>query len=313
MKYLTMVARNGMPKAPANSMNFTLIADDFSIHTMSGNKLAAAINDKKVVVTNMSVSAKGLVSTNGALDKYTLIDNTGNVVGVPRNVILNRIEVNNKLAGYVMFSAAGVISRISVADAATLANNGLIANGKVRHTADGDIVAAIGGNYPLIETKLEDAKVEKPVIDLVFFGSAIDGAKMCKFAGVTITSKSAATLAKKYSSLKNENAKLIKELKENFGYTDEELKSFEIKQAPGAGFYGVYMVPAVSSLMSSASKVKCSISKLMIGCKDRSVEDSDESIVIYDIKKKSIVNSQEGTEKSDAKLKKYAAEVIKKL
>lgn len=308
-----MVARNGMPKAPANSMNFTLIADDFSIHTMSGNKLAAAINDKKVVVTNMSVSNKGLVSTNGALDKYTLIDTTGNIVGVPRNVILNRIEVNNKLAGYVMFTAAGVISKISVAEAATLANNGLIANGKVRHTADGDIVAAIGGNYPLIETKIEDVKTEKPVVDLVFFGSAIDKDKMCKFAGVTITSKSAATFAKKYSLLKSENEQLIKGLRDDLGYTEDELKSFEIKQAPGAGFYGVYRLAAVISLMASASKVKCSISKLMIGCKDRSVEDCDESIVIYDIKKKSIVNSQEGTEESDAKLKKYAAEVIKKL
>ena len=73
------------------------------------------------------------------------------------------------------------------------------------------------------------------------------------------------------------------------------------------------MLPTVFSMIESASKVKCNIGKLMVGCKDRSVADSSESIAIYDLKKKAIVNSQEGTEKSDAKLKKYLDEIVKKV
>ena len=240
MKYLTMVARSGDPKGPSGSMIYTLVGDDFSINTMKGDKLAAAINDKKINVTNMSVGPKGLVSTNGAINKYTTIDQNGNIVGTPHCVILNRIEVNGKLAGYVIFTHTGIITKVSVADAASLATQGLVANGKVRHTDNGDIVASISGNYPLVEKQLSEAKEEPPVIDLVFFGSAISGSKFIKFGGITITSKSAKTIAKAFSKLNEENTKLRTTLANDFGYTQEELKSFEVKQAPGAGFYGVY-------------------------------------------------------------------------
>ena len=312
MKYLTMVARNGDPKAKANMMHYTLIGDDFSIHTMSGDKLAAAINDGKAVVTNLAVSAKGLVSTNGAMDKYTTINPMGNVVGTPRHVILNRMEVNGKLSGYVVFTANGVIAQMKVAEAAALASQGLIANGKIRHTAEGDIVAAIGGNYPLIETKIEAPKADKPTVDVVFFSSALKDGKTLCYGGVTVTSKNAATLAKMHKTLVDGNKNLMDKLAERYGFTADELKSFEIKQAPGAGFYGVYAISTVNKLIESG-KTKCSIGKLMIGCKDCADKENPESIVIYDTKKKAIVNSQEGTTKSDARLKKYVAEVTAKL
>ena len=312
MKYLTMVARCGEPKVAANLLKYTLIGDDFSIHTMTGDKLAAAINDGKAVVTNMAVSAKGLVSTNGALDKYTLIHPAGGIIGTPRVVILNRVETNGKLTGYIVFNVDGMVSQITVADAAALATKGGIANGKIRHTAEGDIVAAIGGTYPLLEKVIKTPKTDKPTVDIVFFGSALKDGKLVKFAGATVTSKDAMAIRKIHTTLDSNNKKLTNKLGADYGYTADDLKSFEIKQAPGAGFYGVYPLAVVEKLMETG-KVKCSIGKLMVSCKDTQEAEAAESIVIYDTKKKSIINSQEGTAKSDAKLQKYVDEVKDKI
>lgn len=306
-----MVARSGNPKGNTGEMNYTLVGDDFSIHTMKGDKLAQSINSNKIKVNNMAVTAKGLVSTNGAIDKYTTFDNFGNIIGTPRCVVLNRIEKNGKLSGYVLFTNTGVITQIDIASASKLAINGLIANGKVRHTAEGDIVSSITGQYPLVEIQLNDVKEETPNIDVVFFGSAISGGKAIHFGGVTVTSKSSKTIAKMFTTLNSASIRLREKLAEDYGYSEDELKSFEFKQAPGAGFYGVYPIDTVNKLMGSG-KVKCSIGKLMVGCSDRSDKDNPESIAVVDMKKKSIVNSQEGTAKSDEKLKKYVADVLNK-
>ena len=309
MKYLTMVARCGEPKTVANLLKYTLIGDDFSVHTMTGDKLSAALNDGKVVVTNMAVSAKGLVSTNGALDKYTLVHPTGGIIGTPRVVILNRVETNGKLTGYIVFHTNGVVAQISVADAAALAGKGLIANGKIRHTAEGDIVSAIGGNYPLLEHIVKSDKPEKPIIDVVFFGSALKAGKLVKFVGANVTCKDAMAMPKILTTLESNNKKLTNKLGADYGYSAEDLKSFEVKPVSGAGFYGVYPMALVQKMMQNG-KAKFT-GKVFVNCKDAADADAPESIVVYDTKKKAVVSSQEGTEKSDAKLKTYLDEVKK--
>ena len=309
-----MVARNGNPKVKGSPMSYTLIGDDFSIHNMSADKLAAAINDKKAVVTNLAVTAKGLVSTNGAMDKYTTIGPDGQVIGVPRVVILNRVETNNKLSGYIVFNTNGFIGQMTVPQAAELAANGLIANGKIRHTAEGDIVAAIGGNYPLIEHQINTApdKADKPTVDLVLFGSALKSGKTLRYAGVVISSKNARTLANMSKALNTANAKLIDKLVAGYGYDAEGMGSYKLRQYTGAAVYGVYPMETITKLLETG-KVKCSLGKLIVSCLDCNEADAAESIAIYDTKKKAVVSSQEGTEKSDARLKKYIAEVAEKL
>lgn len=313
MKYLTMVMRSGNVNEP-NMMSYTLIGDDLSIHTMTGSKLAEAINTKKANVVNMAVSAQGLVSTNGSIKNYTTIGLDGALVGTPRCVILGRKEVDGKLHSYLVFNTNGTIGFMSPAEAAKLAASGMLANGKIRHTAEGDIVAAIGGTYPLFEEKSVDAskgKVDKVVVDIVFFGSALgENGKTYKYAGVITTSKNAATMAKLHKTLESANTTLRNALKAHRGYTDEQIENLAIKMAPGAGFYGVYPLENVRSIIEAAGGYKTSVRNIMIGCTDCSVSEHDESLIIYDAKDKRVVKSIPATAKADKTVKEYYEYVV---
>lgn len=316
MKYYTMVMRSGNPKDHANMMMYTLIGDDLSIYNLPGTKLAEAINTKKINVVNMAVTAQGLVSTNGSIKNYTTIGLDGNVVGTPRSVILGRRETNGKLTSYVVFGADGRIAILKPDQAAKLAGAGMLANGKIRHTEAGDIVAAIGGTYPLLAEKIPtdtDTKTAKVVVDIVFFGSAIGADDTTyKFAGVIVTSPSAAVVTKLQQSLETANSQIKEALSNHRGYTAEQLNSFDMKLAPGAGFYGVYPLEHVRSLLKMANGAyKTSIKNIMIGCTNCSDEEHPESIIVYDAKGKSIVKAVKGDDKSEAGVKKYYDYIVK--
>ncbi|MBR1454842.1 MAG: hypothetical protein IJ593_09425 [Lachnospiraceae bacterium] len=303
MKYFTMVARSGEPKASAGSYTYTLVADDYSIRTVKGDKLAEAINSGKIQVTNMCVNSTGLVSSNGAISKYTTFDTNGNLLGTPRYVILNRIEVNDKLSGYVAFTDKGIVTKLGVAEAAELAANGLIANGKIRTTTAGNIVASINGVYPLISTNLEDTKPSIPEVRVIFFGSAIQGKRHVYYGGAIITSKNAATITKLFSKLYKDSIVLREKLSTEYGLSDAELDDFSFKQAPGAGFYGVYRIDTLNKLIASG---KLKNGTMLIGCTDRNdPDDVCESIVEYNVAKDSLKEIQAGTDKSDKELAAY--------
>lgn len=306
MKYCTMVMRHGDPKASSNEMSYTLISDELNIKVMSGTELAKAINDSKIVITNMATSAQGLVSTNGAIKNYTTIDQRGNIVGTPRCVILGRIEVNDKLKGYKVFTSNGVVAEINLDVAAKLAQVNGIANGKIRHTTEGDIVASIGGNYPLTNIKEDkkDTKASIPTVDVVFFGSALnDDKKITKFAGITVTSKDATTIASLYKTLSSDNEKLIGALRDKFGYSEAKFDSFKLKQVPGAGFYGVYPLTTVTKIIETVESIKNTAGKIIVGCTDK----DEESIAL--IKSGKITFEQFGTVASDKALEAYVTEV----
>ena len=166
MKNFTMITRHGSSKDAVSA--YTLISSDYQTVTMPVKELAAAINSKKIAVTNLGLSAKGLVSTNGALDKYTLINSqTNQVEGIARAVILDRVEQNGKLVGYTVFTQNGTLAEVNIADAAALASKGLISNGKIRHTQDGDIVSAIGGTYPLRTISFSEAPKGEITTDIL--------------------------------------------------------------------------------------------------------------------------------------------------
>ena len=309
MKYLTMVSRYGDLKKDINYMNFTLIGDDFSIHQMRGDKLAAYITAGKVNVTNMGVSVKGLESTNGSINNYTTIALDGTIVGKPRCVILNRIEKANKLVGYVVYGVNGVVTEISVEEAVKMCNAKLIANGKIKHTENGDIVSSIKGNYPLVNTIVKETP-DKLTTKTIYFGEAMIGRTNCKYAGVIVNTKYTKTISNMYAMLTKANEKVINKL-HDIGYSEDELEQFKLKQAPGAGIYGVYELSDAKKLTENGEAKYDKV--LIIGCRDCSDMDNIESLIIYDIKSKSVKVSQSGTGKSDEELKKFKDSILESL
>ena len=130
MRTFTMITRQGKSKDSVSA--YTLISSDYQTVTMSVTDLTKEIKSGKMKVTNLSVEGSSIVSTNGALDKYTFINtDTGMVEGTAHAVILNRAESKGKLIGYTVFTNTGNLAELSVAETVALAKNKLISNGKI--------------------------------------------------------------------------------------------------------------------------------------------------------------------------------------
>ena len=313
MSQFTMVMRCGDPKAPAETMYYTLITESYGIKRISGTELVQAIRSKKIEVTNLDVDSKGLVSTNGAIKNYTLIDLSGNIVGTPRAVILNRVEINGNLAGYTIYNANGVLQEVNVANAAELARANLIANGKIRHTQQGDIVASINGNYPLRIIEVAKAVEDKEIkADVLLLGSALTGDRTIKYGGIIIEGNSAATMTKYYEKLVRANDNLIQEIKASTGI--DESASLKIKRTGNAGFYGVYPLDTVFELIEKANdKIGFPMGKLPIACTDYTagkIESSASLSKNMTITADSVVH---GSNKTDSAVKVYIKNIIEKL
>lgn len=309
-KFYTMVARCGDPKGPANNMKYTLIGSDFSTITMTGNTLAKRINDNTIDVTNMGVTVKGLVSTNGAISKYTTFDAAGNLISAPRCVVLNRVETGGKLTGYVMFTDNGLVEHVSVAKAVALASVQLIANGKIKHTEAGDIVSSINGLYPLVEASAMAEPVGTPTIKFIFFGSAIKSGKKLAYAGAITSAKDSKVISKQHKEFCAKNEALISELKSTFNLDDDAVKSMKIRQYPGAAFYGVYKMPEIPVKSCSVSVGQHNV---IVGCIDCDAAEYTESMVQVNVSTGNITAVQEGTPASDKAVMAYAKQVLKML
>ena len=162
-----------------STIGFTLIDDKYQLHYEEKRALARKIANKEIIITNLSVDAKGEITyTNGAKNRYTVVEaKSGKIIGSPKAVILSRIEKNEKLDGYMVFLPNGKVSKLSVAEASSLAVKGLVSNGKIRHTDNGDTVSSISGNYPLMQTKIEEAPTGELTVEIVFFSAPIKEGK----------------------------------------------------------------------------------------------------------------------------------------
>ena len=273
MKTLTMITRHGSSKD--NVTGYTLITSDYQIINMSATELAKAITSKKIVVTNLEVGAKGIQSTNGALDKYTLINsNTNQVEGTARAVILDRVEKDGKLIGYTVFTQNGTLAELSVADTSALAEKKLISNGKIRATEHGNIVAAIGGTYPLREIAINKAPKGETSVNLMYFGT-IAGVPVDYF-GAIISSSSATEMSKIADVLNKSNAKLISEATKVAGQSVRE--SLAIKRFGTNGLYGVFDINILTKLVGAGAKVSNNLGVITVSAlkyeKDGSFEES---------------------------------------
>lgn len=189
---------------------YSLISSDYQTVMLDATTLAKNISNKSMVVTNLGIKDGKIVSTNGALDRYNIISTQTNaIIGAPMAVILDRVERDGKLVGYTMFTQDGRIKETSVAEAVMLCNNKAISNGKIRHTDNGDIVSAIGGNYTLRQIEPLKAPTGQTTVDLMYFEEDSRGNK---YFGAIISCTSAVEMGKISSTFGKSNAELVERL-----------------------------------------------------------------------------------------------------
>lgn len=313
MKNLTMVVRFGSKNMSSNQMTYAFVSDDYSFIKMSGNEVIDAIINKKFNFTNMGVEKGQLISTNGVLDRYTLVDTVsgkGQIIGKPAPVVLNRIEVNGKLVGYTIFNTNMILQEVKVDQAVKIHSVTPFANGKIRHTQSGDIIQSIVGNYPIRVVELKKVKQEDLSVDLVFTSKAIgkNGEKL-SYAGVFVNSKNVGTLTKVYNKLVEHNKSLINKAYEVTG--DSKVKtSFAIQTTANSGFYGVFSMDIVKELVKRAgNKIKVNLGNIIISAIDFTDDDSPESKIVLS-KKLDVVNTVKGNDVSDRLVKQYKDELM---
>lgn len=304
MKNFTMITRHGNSKDAISA--YTLISADYQTVTMSVKDLAAAISSKKIAVNNMEVTAKGLASTNGALDKYTLINTqTNQVEGVARAVILDRVEQKGKLVGYTVFTQNGTLAEVNIADAAALASKGLISNGKIRHTQEGDIVSAIGGTYPLRVINFSDAPKGEITTDILYFGTVV-GVPV-EYFGAIVSCTSATEMSQIIHMLSTSNAGVINEVSKVAGQSVRE--SLAIKRMGANSLYGVFSVDSLKKLLKANSKLRNQLGAITVSAIKYTNGDADEATVKLDAKWKVTSNDTAGSAAETA-VKNYTKKIV---
>lgn len=274
MKTLTMITRHGVSKSDISA--YTLITSDYQTIQMAAAELAKAISSKKVTVTNLAVGAKGIEGTNGAIDKYTFVNTaTGMVDGQARAVILDRIEKNDKLVGYTAFTQFGTIAEIGIPMAVELCNKKMIANGKIRHTQQGDIVSSIGGDYPLREVEIDKAPKGEITSDIIYFGTIL-GANT-EYVGAIVSCTSAAEMNKISSALNRSNAAVIAKAAKLGGQGVR--KSLEIQRMGANSLYGVFEISEFTKLVKAGSKIQNKVGGITVSAIKYSKDGVDEATV----------------------------------
>lgn len=259
----TMVCRKGDPKGSTLDMGYMLLGADGSQVGVSGRDLYNKLKSHQIEVVNLSIKGNEIISTNGDIKKYPMqvIDakgerwENGNV-----GVIVGRIETNGKLSGYRMFCSGTIVDPCSVADAMRIYNQNGIANGKVRHTSEGDIISAIGGTFPLYEFKQEkvaEKKVEetgKDKLSILFITVATDGKTSVAYAGVLVTNSYVGQSQSYQRICSKANDRVmdgIKKLNKAYGITDYNYDSLKQKNVNDKAFYTVVDVEYLKKMIKS--------------------------------------------------------------
>lgn len=304
MKNFTMITRHGSSKDAISA--YTLISPEYQTVTMSVKDLSAAISSKKIAVTNLELSTKGLVSTNGALDKYTLINSqTNQVEGTARAVILDRVEQKGKLVGYTVFTQNGTLAEVNIADAAALASKGLISNGKIRHTQDGDIVSAIGGTYPLRTISFSEAPKGEITTDILYFGTVVG--VPTEYFGAIVSCTSATEMSQIIHMLSTSNASVINEVSKVAGQSVRE--SLAIKRMGANSLYGVFSIASLKKLLKANSKLRNQLGSITVSAIKYTDGEADEATVKLDSKWKVTGNDAAGSEATTA-VKNYTKKIV---
>lgn len=306
MKNFTMITRHGAGKD--NVVAYTLISSDYQTVTMPVAELASAISSGKMAVTNLTVGAKGIESTNGAMDKYTMISSqTNQVEGTPRAVILDRVEQGDKLVGYTVFTQNGTIAELNIADTSALAAKGLISNGKIRHTQDGDIVSAIGGTYPLRTIEIAKAPKGEITTDILYFGTVVGVAT--DYFGAIVSCTSATEMSKLTDALSKSNAKVVNDVSKVAGQSVRE--SLAIKRMGANSLYGVFEASILDKLVKANTKVNNRVGNITVSAIKYTDGEAEEAVVKLDKTWKVVSGDNDKTEVVKA-VRNYTKKIVTK-
>jgi hypothetical protein len=306
MEKYTMVARHGVSEKQI--VGYTLISSDYKTQYATPDSIVKAIKAGQIAVTNLEVEQGKLVSTNGALNNYTLIDvNTNEIVdGTARSVILNRVEQEGKLVGYTVFTDTGRLAEVNVADAVKLASNNKISNGKIRHTESGDIVSSIKGNYPLRNIEIAKAPKAEVIVDLMYFASVVDTS--IEYCGAVISCASAAQMNQVTDTLIKSNSKILKDCTKACG---EGVKnSLSAKRMGATSLFCVFEVALLNKLIKSGVVIENNIGSLIVSIVDFDEEGrADESTAVLN-DSWAVTETNNGSDKTFKSLKAYTKKVI---
>lgn len=259
MTTFTMITRHGASKD--NITGYTLISSEYQTVTVDAKTLIDNIVNKKIVVTNLAIENGKLVSTNGAVDKYTFINSSTNMVeGTPRAVILDRVEANGKLLGYTVFTQMGTLAEVNVADAVKLCNSKLLSNGKIRHTESGDIVSAIGGNFNLRQISIDKAPKGKTTVNLMYFSTDVN--TKSEYFGAIVDCTSAAEIARISNTLAKSNANLIGNVAKIAGQSVRS--SLAIQRFGANSMYGVFTNDMLAALIKNGATVEAKMGNILV-------------------------------------------------
>lgn len=305
MKRLTMIARHGVSKT--NVSAYTLITSDYQTIQMTQAEIVKAISDKKITVTNLTIGAKGLEGTNGALDKYTFINSqTGMIEGTARAVILDRIEKKDKLFGYTVFTEYGSIVELGTSFAVELCNKKLIANGKIRHTQQGDIVQSIGGDYPLREIEIDKAPKGEITTDILYFGTIVDS--NIEYVGAIVSCTSAAEMSKISSVLNSSNAKVLAKAVKVAG--QDVRKSLASKRMGATSVYGVFELEELTKIIKAGSKLHNKVGNVTVSAIKYTKGEPDEATVTLNSSWKPIDKSVANADSVTEAVKNYTKKIV---
>lgn len=311
MSILTMVMVVGGPKVPEVNHSYVFAGQDYNFITLSRAAVIEAIKRKTHEFTNIGIEGSSIVSTNGALAKYSVLNvETGKIDHITP-VILNRVEVNGELYGYIIFNTAGTIQQVTVAEAVKIHNTTPFANGKLRPVQGGYIISSINGIYPLKTIELAKQK-EEITVNLRFIGSAIGkGDAIAQYAGIVVGCKNGAKLNELYKRLAESNIHTIRLAKEA-GADDKVDETFKITRMGVSEIYGVYRLGVVFEIIKLAeNKITSADGKIIISCIDYS-DGAIESCITMS-KDFKLIDRKSGTEQGDKFLKAYTEGVIKSL
>ena len=115
---------------------------------VSVTELEKAMASKQIVLANAELKDGKVVTTNGALSRYTTINMNNEVVGEASCVILCRIKPKND---FVVVNFDGNAARLTNEQAIEISSKVGIANGKIVERDGKKIVSSIVGEYPTIE------------------------------------------------------------------------------------------------------------------------------------------------------------------
>jgi len=306
-KVLTMVMRSGEKNAPANSLNYLLVSEDYNFLNLTGSELLRAIQRGEFSVTNIGVKNGSLVGTNGDISKYAFFNIQTNALdGMPSPVVLNRIEVDGELHGYTIINTNGMLEEVTIVEALKIHATTPFANGKIRHTNDGDIIQSINGNYLIrrVDIPKESGHIE---VDVAIFGSIL-GTKL-NYVGLVISADNVAGLTRVHDMLAKDNQDVVNKIK-GVIKDKNEIANFHPRRTGTTGFYTVITLDSAIKLIKKSHKVRSALGKLIVACTDYKSGEESSVFISNDY---TVEEYNKGTSETEGCLQRYVKDLIPKI